>query len=54
MRICFGFRYLNFEFAKKQTTVFVIHYQVTLFGCGCAALRCVIEFDILSYFVEVS
>jgi len=29
---------LNFEFVKKQTPVFVIQYQVTLFGCGYAAL----------------
>jgi len=36
--MCFGFRYLNFKFVKKQTPVFVIQYQVTLFGRGFAAL----------------
>ena len=34
IRICFEFRI----YQKKQTIVFVIYYQVILFGCGSAVL----------------
>ena len=39
VRIYLGFRYLNFEFVKKTNDSIVIQRQITLFGCGYAALR---------------
>ena len=52
IRICFGFRYLNFEFVKKtQTAVFVIHSQVTRFVCSFTALGYIWVFScLLTYY----